>query len=45
MIFQKLKMDAEAYLGEKVTEPSSLFPHISTMRREPRPKPRAKSPG
>ena len=31
MILQKLKADAESYLGEKVTEQLSQFPHTSMM--------------
>ena len=38
MILQKLKADAEAYLGEKVSEAVITVPHISTMHsvRQPR---------
>jgi molecular chaperone DnaK len=38
MILQKLKADAEAYLGEKVTKQLLPFRHISTMHsvRQPR---------
>ena len=34
MILQKLKSDAENYLGEKVTDQLSLFQHTSTMLRD-----------
>ncbi len=38
MILQKLKADAENYLGEKVPKQLSLFRHISMMHSVRQPK-------
>ena len=38
MILQKLKSDAESYLGEKVTEAVIRFLHISQMLRDRQPR-------
>ncbi len=43
MILQKLKADAEAYLGSPSRMPSLRFPRTSTTRSAPRPKTRARS--
>lgn len=44
MILQKLKTDAEAYLGERSRKPSSRFLHTSTIRRDRRPRTPEESP-
>jgi len=45
MILQKLKTDAEAYLGEKVSEAVNTSRHTSTIANGRRPKTPARLPG